>query len=78
MVNETQDYVEMVFMFQGGNNAGHTVVVDDKKYAFHMLPSGIVNPNCMAVIGMVISFKLYNVFYQAVHAILKWYPSVEI
>ncbi|XP_052769474.1 adenylosuccinate synthetase-like [Mya arenaria] len=42
---------DVVCRCQGGNNAGHTVVVDDKKYAFHMLPSGIVNPNCTAVIG---------------------------
>lgn len=40
--------------FQGGNNAGHTVVIDDKRYAFHMLPSGIVNPACTAVIGNVL------------------------
>ncbi|XP_052271930.1 adenylosuccinate synthetase-like [Dreissena polymorpha] len=42
---------DVVCRCQGGNNAGHTVVVGDKKYAFHMLPSGIVNPNCTAVIG---------------------------
>ena len=30
-------------------------MVDDKRYAFHMLPSGIVNPNCMAVIGTVLN-----------------------
>lgn len=31
------------------------MVVDDKHYAFHMLPSGIVNPKCVAVIGMALS-----------------------
>ena len=36
---------------QGGNNAGHTVVVGDKKYDFHLLPSGIINPDCINVIG---------------------------
>ena len=35
----------------GGNNAGHTIVVDGKKYAFHLIPSGILNENVMAVIG---------------------------
>lgn len=36
---------------KGGNNAGHTVVIGDKDYAFHLLPSGIVNKRCTAVIG---------------------------
>ncbi len=36
---------------QGGNNAGHTVVVGDKAYDFHLLPSGIIWPNCLSVIG---------------------------
>jgi len=38
-------------LVQGGNNAGHTVVVGDQKYDFHLLPSGIINKNCMNVIG---------------------------
>ena len=36
---------------QGGNNAGHTVVVKGKSYDFHLLPSGIVWPKCQSVIG---------------------------
>ncbi|KAG0175576.1 hypothetical protein DFQ28_008844 [Apophysomyces sp. BC1034] len=36
---------------QGGNNAGHTIVVNDVKYDFHILPSGLINPNCIALIG---------------------------
>lgn len=32
----------MVVRFQGGSNAGHTVVVAKKKYAFHLVPSGVV------------------------------------
>lgn len=37
---------------QGGNNAGHTVVVDSVEYDFHLLPSGIINPNATAFIGV--------------------------
>lgn len=44
-------------LFQGGNNAGHTVVVEGKMYDFHLLPSGIVNPDCIAVIGNILSYK---------------------
>ncbi|KAF9165148.1 phosphoribosylaminoimidazole carboxylase ade2 [Actinomortierella ambigua] len=36
---------------QGGNNAGHTIVVGETKYDFHMLPSGLVNENCTSIIG---------------------------
>lgn len=42
-----------MFSFKGGNNAGHTVVVDNKEFDFHLLPSGIINPNCKSVIGKI-------------------------
>ena len=42
---------DIVIRSQGGHNAGHTVVVDGKKYALHLLPSGVLNPNAMNVIG---------------------------
>lgn len=35
----------------GGNNAGHTIEVDGKKFAFHLIPSGIFNKGTLAVIG---------------------------
>ena len=35
----------------GGNNAGHTIEVDGKKFAFHLIPSGILNKGTLAVIG---------------------------
>ena len=43
--------VDYVVKFNGGNNAGHTVVVGDEKYALHLLPSGILTPNVVPVIG---------------------------
>lgn len=39
------------FYSQGGNNAGHTVVVDGKEYDFHLLPSGIINEKSISIIG---------------------------
>lgn len=41
----------VVVKFNGGNNAGHTVVVGDEKYALHLLPSGILTPGVTPVIG---------------------------
>jgi adenylosuccinate synthase len=43
--------VNYVAKFNGGNNAGHTVVVDGEKYALHLLPSGILSPEVTPVIG---------------------------
>lgn len=50
------DQVDYVVRYQGGNNAGHTVVIGDQKYALHLLPSGILSPNVVPVIanGVVI------------------------
>ncbi|MEN9923036.1 MAG: hypothetical protein RIS09_550 [Actinomycetota bacterium] len=43
--------VDYVVRYQGGNNAGHTVVIGDQKFALHLLPSGILSPNTVSVIG---------------------------
>ena len=45
------EQVDYVVRYQGGNNAGHTVVIGDQKYALHLLPSGILSPNVIPVIG---------------------------
>ena len=47
---------DVVVRGQGGNNAGHTVVVGDKKYALHLIPSGILNENTINVIGNGVVF----------------------
>jgi adenylosuccinate synthase len=43
--------VDYVVKYNGGNNAGHTIVVDGEKYALHLLPAGILTPSCVPVIG---------------------------
>jgi adenylosuccinate synthase len=45
------DRVDYVVRYQGGNNAGHTVVIGDDTYALHMLPSGVLSPGAIPVIG---------------------------
>lgn len=42
---------DMVVRYQGGANAGHTVVVDDKKFVFHLIPSGILHEDKICIIG---------------------------
>jgi adenylosuccinate synthase len=45
------DKVDYVVRYQGGNNAGHTVVIGDEHYALHLLPSGVLSDHATAVIG---------------------------
>ena len=47
---------DVVIRGQGGNNAGHTLVVDGKKFALRLIPSGVLNPNTINVIGNGIVF----------------------
>lgn len=42
---------DYVVRYQGGHNAGHTIVVDGKKYALHLIPSGVLYPQCKNIIG---------------------------
>ena len=42
---------DMVCRFAGGHNAGHTIVVGEKKYALHLIPSGVLNPKAINVVG---------------------------
>lgn len=44
-------YADFVVRFQGGNNAGHTLVVEGKKFVFHLIPSGILYSDKMCMIG---------------------------
>src|SRR5690606_37777402 len=52
--------VDYVVKFNGGNNAGHTVVIGDQKYALHLLPSGILSPGVVPVIanGVVVDLSV--------------------
>ncbi|WP_350258044.1 adenylosuccinate synthase [Scrofimicrobium sp. R131] len=54
--------VEVVVKFNGGNNAGHTVVVGGEKYALHLLPAGILTPHATPVIGNGVVVDLEALF----------------
>ncbi|GAB3597774.1 adenylosuccinate synthase [Microbacterium tumbae] len=53
---------DWVVKFNGGNNAGHTVVIGDEKYALHLLPSGILSPGVTPVIGNGVVIDLEVLF----------------
>lgn len=54
------DRIDYVVKFNGGNNAGHTVVIGDEKYALHLLPSGILTPGVTPIIsnGVVVDLEV--------------------
>jgi adenylosuccinate synthase len=60
--------VDYVVKFNGGNNAGHTIVVTtngkSEKYALHLLPSGILTPGCTPVIGNGVVIDLAVLFHE--------------
>ena len=56
--------VDYVVKFNGGNNAGHTVVIGDQTYALHLLPSGILSPGCTPVIGNGVVIDLSVLFQE--------------
>jgi adenylosuccinate synthase len=56
--------VDYVVKYNGGNNAGHTVVVGGEKYALHLLPSGILSPGVIPVIGNGVVVDLAVLFQE--------------
>ncbi|XP_043930284.1 adenylosuccinate synthetase isozyme 1 [Protopterus annectens] len=56
---------DIICRCQGGNNAGHTVVVDGKEYDFHLLPSGIINTKAVSFIGNGVVIHLPGLFEEA-------------
>src|SRR4051812_49838664 len=58
------DRLDYVVKFNGGNNAGHTVVVNGEKYALHLLPSGILTPGVIPVIGNGVVVGLAGLFQE--------------
>jgi adenylosuccinate synthase len=51
IVDLLTQYADVVVRFQGGNNAGHTLVVDGEKTVLHLVPAGVLHPGKVCVIG---------------------------
>lgn len=60
--------VDVVVKFNGGNNAGHTVVIDGEKYALHLLPAGILSEGVTPIIGNGVVVDL-EVLFQEIEAL---------
>ena len=51
VVDLLSEKADFVVRFHGGNNAGHTVIANGKKYPFHLMPSGILHKNAIGIIA---------------------------
>ena len=59
----TEDY-DVVVRYQGGGNAGHTVVNEYGKFALHLLPSGIFRPGVVNILGNGVALDLKNLWLE--------------
>ena len=53
---------DIIIRYQGGANAGHTVIVDGRKFVFHMVPSGIMYPDKVCIVGNGVVFDCEQFF----------------
>ncbi|PKK45373.1 hypothetical protein CI102_10279 [Trichoderma harzianum] len=60
----------------GGHNAGHSIVANGVSYSFHLLPSGLINPNCMNFIGSDVVFHVPSFFSELKQLEEKGLPNV--
>lgn len=67
---------DMVVRSQGGSNAGHTVVIGDKKYALHLIPSGVLNDTAVNIIGNGVVFDAPG-FFRELEALKKDGANVD-
>ena len=70
----TEDY-DVVIRYQGGGNAGHTVVNDYGKFALHLLPSGIFHPGVVNVLGNGVALDAENLWKEIEQVREKASPS---
>lgn len=61
LLGQKADYV---VRFQGGNNAGHTIIVGDQKFVLHQIPSGILHDNCTSIIAHGVVFEPEAFFHE--------------
>ena len=68
---------DLVVRYQGGHNAGHTIWVNGQKTVLHVIPSGILHPHCLSVIGHGVVLEPENFFNElkSINAITKVTPE---
>ena len=76
IVDRLSENAEVVVRYQGGANAGHTVYVNGKKFILHLLPSGILHPEVLCVIGNGLVFDP-AAFFEELELLKESHISVD-
>ena len=69
---------DVVIRFQGGSNAGHTIVNEYGKFALHILPSGVFHPNIVNIIGNGVAFSVENFVKELNDLLSRGVPAPHI
>lgn len=69
---------DFVVRFQGGNNAGHTIINQYGKFALHLLPSGVFNPNVINVIGPGVALNISALWAELQHLAERGVPAPQL
>ena len=69
---------DIVIRFQGGSNAGHTIINNYGKFALHLLPSGAFNPNTTCIIGNGVALNIPKLFEEINEIVSKGVPQPKI
>jgi len=51
VIDVLAEEADIIIRYQGGNNAGHTVIIDDEEFIFHLIPSGLLHPGKLGLVG---------------------------
>ena len=77
-------HYDVVARFAGGPNAGHTIIIDGKPVAFHLVPIGIVQPNAKCIIGNGCVVNVFTLFEEmdalkknTITANNRWFPIIS-
>lgn len=69
---------DIVVRYQGGNNAGHTIINEYGKFALHMLPSGIFNPNTTNVIGNGVALNIPALMDELASVQARYHQPIQL
>ena len=74
MVDLLTEHYDIVIRYQGGGNAGHTVINEFGKFALHLLPSGIFRPGCVNILGNGVALDCENLWNEMQEIMSKGVP----
>ncbi|MEZ4676577.1 MAG: adenylosuccinate synthetase [Caldilineaceae bacterium] len=78
MTDHLAAQADLVVRFQGGNNAGHTIINEFGKFALHLLPSGVFYPHIVNVIGPGVALNLAALQTELASLVARGVPTPQL